>query len=109
MAIEQTKKTHASINFHMKPRLNSGLKHIEVLKNFIDWNNIPKFKTIQLGTIIDPEPIKEKLISRNMLYLGQAQGTLLSTPEVIQLNDTDYVSNVLNPYCSVTLIPLICN
>ena len=31
----------------MKQNQRSELKHIEVLKYFTDWNNIPKSKTIQ--------------------------------------------------------------
>ena len=46
-AIEQMKTTHASICFQMKPNIKSGLKYIEVPKDFTDWNNILKSKTIQ--------------------------------------------------------------
>ena len=52
-AIEQMKTTHASICFQMKPNLKSGLKHIEVPKDFTDWNNILKSKTIQWDIVID--------------------------------------------------------
>ena len=41
-AIEQMKKTHASISFYMKQNQKSRLKPIEVPKDFHDWNNIPK-------------------------------------------------------------------
>ena len=41
-AIEQMKKTHASIGLYMKPNQKSVLKHIKVPKDFNNWNNIPK-------------------------------------------------------------------
>ena len=44
---------------------------------------------IQWETITDPEQIEEILIIRNRQHLGQAQGTLFITPEVIQLIGTD--------------------
>ena len=42
----------------MKPDQKSGLKHIEVPKDFNNWNNIPKSKKIQWDIVTDPE--KEK-------------------------------------------------
>ena len=71
MAIEKMRKTHVSISFNMRPILKSRLKHIEVHKDFTDWNNTPKFKTRQWDTIIDLERIEGKSISRNRQYLGQ--------------------------------------
>ena len=69
----------------MKPNQKSGLKNIEVPRDFRDWNNIPKSKNIIWETVTDPEKIEEILIDRNSQHLGQAQGTLFTTPEVIKL------------------------
>ena len=84
-AIEQMKKTHASIGFYMKPNQKSDLKHIEVPRDFKNWNNISKSKKIRWDTVTDPEQIEEILIDRNRQHLGQAQGTLFTTPEVLKL------------------------
>ena len=82
-AIEQIKKTHASISFYMKPNQKSGLKHIEVPKDFNNWNNIPKSKNIQWNIVTGQEKIEDILIDRNRQHLGQAQGTLFTTSEVL--------------------------
>ena len=79
------KKTHASIVFYIKLNQTSGLKHFEVPRDFRDWNNIPKSKKIKRDTITDPEKIEEILIDRNRQHLGQAQGTLFASPEVLKL------------------------
>ena len=63
------KKTHASIGFYMKPNQKLGLKHIEVPRDFRDWNNIPKSKKIKWDTVTDPEKIEELLIDRNRQHL----------------------------------------
>ena len=55
MTIEQIKYTHASISLHMTPNLKSELQHIDVTKDFTDWNNIPKSKATQWKIITDPE------------------------------------------------------
>ena len=64
------KKTHASIGFYMKPNQKSDLKHIEVPRDFKNWNNISKSKKIRWDTVTDPEQIEEILIDRNRQHLG---------------------------------------
>ena len=54
----------------MKPNQKSGLKHIEVPRDFRDWNNIPKSKNITWETVTDPEKIEEILIDRNSQHFG---------------------------------------
>ena len=71
-AIEQMKENHSSISLHMKPNLKSGLKHIEVPKDFNIWNIIPTSKTIQWDIVIDPETMEDILINRNRQHLAPA-------------------------------------
>ena len=71
-AIAQMKENHASISLHIKSNLKSGLKHIEVPKDFNNWNNIPISKTIQWDIVIDSETIEDILINRNRQHLDQA-------------------------------------
>ena len=89
MTIEQMKKTRASISFHMKPDLKFGLKHIDVPKDFIDYNNIPRSKAIQYKLFTDPERIEEILISSKRQHLQQDQGTLFTISEVIKCTGID--------------------
>ena len=53
--IEQMKEIHVSISFYMESNQKSGLKHIEVPKDFKNWNNIPKSKKIQWEIVNNPE------------------------------------------------------
>lgn len=50
-------------------------------KDFTDWNNIPKSKTIQWKIVTDPDKIEDIPTNRNRQHLGRAQGTLFTTPE----------------------------
>ena len=84
--IEQIKETHASISFYMKPNQKSGLKHIDVPKDFNNWNNIPKSKNIQWNIVTGQEKIEDILIDRNRQHLGQ------KTSKVLQLIGHDRYS-----------------
>ena len=68
ITIEYQRRFHSTIKHHFKPINKSNLSIIEVPINATDWNNIPKYDSVQWNTKSN-STVSEKLPKPKDQYL----------------------------------------